>query len=116
MTTYNNKWISVNDQLPENGQRVLICYNYYLHYFKVQIATFEKGISLEEREKMQKAQKYLFYTMLILFTGLLIGEIATLFNSEIELSKRLILLVMIPATAMLQLAIYKIANHKEDNP
>lgn len=44
------EWISVNEMLPEHGERVLIWNG------GVDVATFKKGITEEEREKMKSGQ------------------------------------------------------------
>ena len=44
------KWISVKDELPKDGQEVLIWNNGY------EIARFTRGITEEEREKMKNGE------------------------------------------------------------
>lgn len=45
-----NEWISTNDALPKNGQKVLI------YTGDISIATFKRGISWEDREKMDNGE------------------------------------------------------------
>lgn len=44
------EWISVNDELPEDGEEVLIWVG------KIQVARIYKGITGEEREKMENGE------------------------------------------------------------
>lgn len=44
------EWISVNDELPEDGEAVLIWVG------KVQVARIYKGITEQEREKMKNGE------------------------------------------------------------
>lgn len=46
-------WIKVEDRLPENGQVVLIYAGNYSQSQKLDIAKFNKGISIKEREQMK---------------------------------------------------------------
>lgn len=43
-------WISVKDILPEDNQTVII------YYGDIDVAIFERGISIEEREKMKRGE------------------------------------------------------------
>ncbi len=49
-------WISVDNQLPNDGDYVLIYAGNYRQSQKYDIVRFEKGISLEEREKMKSGE------------------------------------------------------------
>lgn len=44
-------WLNCDDELPNNNEKVLVVY-----YNDIKTAIFEKGISLEEREKMKKGE------------------------------------------------------------
>lgn len=47
------KWISTDVELPSEGQEVLIYAGNYSQEDKYHVATFWRGISLDEREKMK---------------------------------------------------------------
>lgn len=51
-----DSWISVDNQLPNDGDYVLIYAGNYPQSQKYDIVRFEKGISLEEREKMKNGE------------------------------------------------------------
>lgn len=46
-------WISTDVELPSDGQKVLIYAGNYSQDYKYHVATFWRGISLDEREKMK---------------------------------------------------------------
>jgi len=50
------EWISVDDKLPKDMEVVIIYAGNYQQSQKYDIARFEKGISLEEREKMKNGE------------------------------------------------------------
>ena len=44
-------WLNSNEELPSDNEKILVIYDN-----KIKTATFEKGISIEEREKMSTGE------------------------------------------------------------
>lgn len=61
------EWISVEDKLPNDGEQVIVYLGNYGQPNKFDIVKFNKGISLEERGRMESGELPIKTTMLVNF-------------------------------------------------
>jgi len=61
-----------------------------------------------------KLMKYLIYAIIIMLTAVLISIVASLFESGVELHKKMIGGIMIPATILFQIFLYQATKSMDE--